>query len=91
MPINNPPGEQHREQLKIHAEELKKELLRIKLWLDEELGKGNYKIGADGEVFDTASTLERTEEQTKDLERLKRIYSELRKIDPNIIGEVFGK
>jgi len=95
MPINNPPGEQHEEQLRMHVETLKEELDEVMADLDRELGAGNYTVSEDGAVFDKLSEWEKDEIKLETIAiaqmRLKKIYTGIKQVDPAIWREVSGK
>jgi RNA polymerase-binding transcription factor DksA len=92
MSIINPAEEQHREQLAMQVEELRGKVKEVTTMLDKVLGAENYTISKDGTVFDKLSEVEKTEEQKEAIaeatERLKKIYDLLKRIDPNVVGEV---
>jgi len=90
MPINNPPEEQHREQLKMHAEALQRENAEIVAELARVLGPGNYSVDKEGNVSCSQSDLELGGEKVKVRveaeKRLREIHTqinEIKKSDPD--------
>ncbi|MBI5071559.1 hypothetical protein HZB93_01565 [Candidatus Falkowbacteria bacterium] len=90
MSINNPAEEQHREQLKMHVEELQREEAMIVSELVRIFGQENFFIDREGNVSCSKSDLELGEEKAGVRsgmeERLKRIYAQresIKKSDPD--------
>jgi hypothetical protein len=90
MPINNPPGEAHRELLKEHAAELQHEETVVLTKLAETFGEGNFHIEPEGDVIcretDEELGLEKTKVKMEAEEALKRIYTQrdsIKRSDPN--------
>lgn len=83
MPINNPAGEQHAEQLRMHAEELRDEKARLINRLADIFGSKEFEIEPDGSVSHKFSALELDDSQRGELaeaeKRLKEIYAEAKK------------
>jgi hypothetical protein len=81
MPINNPPGEQHEEQLRMHAEALRDELPGLKGKIADILVGKEYAIRPDGSISHMATgwELSKTEEESLAWaeKRLKEVAKEL--------------
>ncbi len=97
MAINNPPGEQHREQLTIHAEELQRENAEIVVELNRVFGPGNFSVDQEGNVSCPQSDLELGEEKVKARveaeKRLREIHTqinEIKKSDPDAWRETIN-
>ncbi len=97
MAINNPPGEEHREQLKAHAEALQRENTEIVARLTEVFGIENFSVDQDGNVSCSLSDLELGEEKAKVRveaeKRLREIHTqinEIKKSDPDAWRETIN-
>ena len=81
MPINNPPGEQHEEQLRMHAEALKEEMPGLVGKIADILVGKKYAILPDGSISHMATgwELSKTEEESLAWaeKRLKEVAKEL--------------
>ncbi len=88
MSINNPSEEQHRDQLRMHAEDLRGEVNELIEKLDTELGAENYVIGVDGGITVKSSEWEISPEKrqliSKTETRLRNIYQEIKKLGEKI-------
>lgn len=95
MPINNHPEEQHREQLRYRAEDLRGQVDELIELLDKELGAGNYVIGRDGSVTVKLSEWEINPKKKELIGRtekdLKKFYKEIEEIGEEIGFDVIRK
>ena len=94
MPINNPAGEQHREQLKMYAEELQRDNAQIIAELSRVFGSGNFSVDQEGNVSCLESDSELGEGKAsvrrEAEERLHKITEEIdgiRRSDPDVWKE----
>lgn len=90
MPINNPAGEEHREQLKMYAEDLQREHSELVAELNRVFGSGNFDVDQEGNVSCRESDLELGEakarlkaEAEKKLHDVIEKMNEIRKSDPD--------
>ncbi|MFA5128428.1 MAG: hypothetical protein WC445_00490 [Patescibacteria group bacterium] len=88
MPINNPSGEQHAEQLRMHGEELRDQFEKITQKLNAVFGADGYSIDTDGFVVLTNPENSLTEAEQKTLvegdTEVHRIYDESKKLGLDI-------
>ena len=91
MSIRKSPSEQHEEQLRMRAEDLRGEVDELIEKLDKTLGVDNYVIGADGSLSIKLGELEMSSETKAEVNkiegRLKRIYKEVKEIGIDIFSK----
>jgi hypothetical protein len=81
MPINNPSGEQHEEQLRMHAEALRDEVSDLVRQIADILVGKKYAVGPDGSISHMATGWELSKKEGESLawaeKRLKEVAKEL--------------
>ncbi|MFH2136268.1 MAG: hypothetical protein ABII19_01345 [Patescibacteria group bacterium] len=94
MSINNPAEEQHREQLKMHAEDLQRNDAQIIAELSRVFGSGNFSVDKEGNVSCSESDLELGEgkaimrkEAEEKLRGIHREIDSIKESDPDVWKE----